>query len=54
MMVEIIDGEIQIDPHFIDGIAQTPANGFDSKWFSQRGIDGMVENVKQYMGKNIV
>ena len=54
MMVEIIDGEIQIDPHFIDGIAQTPANGFDSAWLSQSNINRMVENVKQYMGKNIV
>ena len=54
MMVEIIDGVIQIDPHYIGGIAQTPANGFDSAWLSESNANAMIEMVKQHMGKNIV
>ena len=29
MMVEIINGSLQVDPHTIIGIDQTPSNGFD-------------------------
>ena len=54
MMVEIIDGVIQIDPHYIGGIAQTLANGFDSNYNSWRNINAMIEMVKRHMGKNIV
>ena len=54
MMLEIIDGAIQVDPHFINGISQTPANGFDKFWWDWNDINAMVEIVKQHMmGKNI-
>ena len=53
MMLEIIDGEIQVDPHFINGISQTPANGFDIFWYDWWDINEMVEIVKMHMGKNI-
>ena len=53
MMVEIIDGEIQVDPHFINGISQIPANGFDKYWADWNDINAMVEIVKQHMSKNI-
>ena len=53
MMVEIIDGEIQENPHKISGIAQTLANGFDKKWINWANIYAMLEIVKQHMGKNI-
>ena len=52
MMLEIIDGAIQVDPHKIDGIPQTPANGFDKYWQNWPDINAMVEIVKQHMGKN--
>ena len=54
MMLEIIDGEIQIDPHKINGVSQTPANGFDKKWNNWAVINAMVEIVKQHIGKNTV
>ena len=56
MMLEIIDGAIQVDPHVINGISQTPANGFDKYWADWNDINAMVEIVKQHMamGKNIV
>ena len=54
MMLEIIDGAIQVDPHFIDGISQQPVNGFDKYWADWHDINAMVEIVKQHMGKNIV
>ena len=53
MMLEIIDGAIQVDPNYISGIAQTPANGFDKYWEDWDDINAMVEIVKRYMGKNI-
>ena len=53
MMLEIIDGAIQVDPHFINGISQTPANGFDRYGDDWWDINEMVEIVKQHMGKNI-
>ena len=53
MMLEIIDGAIQVDPHFINGISQTLANGFDKNWANGTDINAMVEIVKQHMGKNI-
>ena len=53
MMLEIIDGAIQVDPNYISGIAQTPANGFDKYWAGSDDINAMVEIVKQHMGKNI-
>ena len=54
MMLEIIDGEIQVDPHKISGVSQTPANGFDKKWANWDVINAMVEIVKQHMGNNTV
>ena len=58
MMLEIIDGEIQVDPHFINGISQTPANGFDKYWADWSDIHLMVEIGKAWtwvtQGKNIV
>ena len=53
MMLEIIDGAIQVDPHFINGISQKPVNGFDKYWADWYDINAMVEIVKQHMGKNI-
>ena len=54
MMLEIIDGAIQVDPHFINGISQTPENSFDNFWYDWWDINAMVEIVKQHMmGKNI-
>ena len=53
MMLEIIDGEIEVDPHFINGISQKPVNGFDKYWAGWHDINAMVEIVKQHMGKNI-
>ena len=53
MMLEIIDGEIQVDPHFINGISQIPANGFDKYWADWHDINAMVQIVKQHMSKNI-
>ena len=53
MMLEIIDGAIQDDPHFINGISQTPANGFNNYWADWHDINAMIEIVKQHMSKNI-
>ena len=54
MILEIIDGAIQVDPHCINGILQTLANGFDKYWAGWDDISAMVEIVKQHMmGKNI-
>ena len=53
MMVEIIDGALQVDPHFINGISQIPANGFDKYWADWHDINAMVQIVKQHMSKNI-
>ena len=50
MMLEIIDGEIQVDPHFINGISQTPDNGFDKFWWDWHDINAMVKIAKDYMG----
>ena len=51
MMLEIIDGVLQVDPHRINGISQTPANGFEKFWYDWWDINAMVEIVKQHMGK---
>ena len=53
MMLEIIDGALQVDPHIIDGYFQTPANGFHKYWKNWNDINAMVEIVKQYMSNNI-
>ena len=53
MMLEIIDGAIQVDPQIINGISQTLANGFDKYWKDWNDINAMVEIVKQHLGKNI-
>ena len=53
MMLEIFGGVLQVDPHFINGISQTPANGFEKYWANWYDINAMVEIVKQHMGKNI-
>ena len=54
MMLEIIDGELQVNPHIINGITQTPVNGFHKYWKNWHDINAMVEIVKQHMGKNIL
>jgi hypothetical protein len=54
MMLEIIDGAVQVDPHVINGISQTPANGFDKWWAGWNDINAMVEIVKQHMGNKIL
>ena len=54
MMLEIIDGALQENPHFINGISQTPANGFDKWWAGWDDINAMVEIVKQHMGNKIL
>ena len=60
MMLEIIDGALQVNHHqltnqvpSINGISQTPANGFDRYGDDWWDINEMVEIVKQHMGKNI-
>ena len=54
MMLEIIDGALQENPHWINGISQTPANGFHKWWAGWNDINAMVEIVKQHMGKNTI
>ena len=57
MMLEIIDGVIQEDPHHINGIYQDSDHGFDAFWYNWNHIHAMVDIVKQHMvssGKNIV
>ena len=54
MMLEIIDGAIQVDPQIINGVSQTMANGFDKYWKNWKDINAMVDIAKQQMGKNIV
>ena len=54
MMLEIIDGALQVNPHFINGISQTPANGFEKYWADWNDINAMVKIVKQHMSKNIL
>ena len=49
MMLEIIDGAIQVDPHFINGISQTPANGFDKHWSDWHDILEMIEIAQQHL-----
>ena len=55
MMLEIIDGALQVDPHLINGISQKHVNGFNNYWHDWYDINAMVEIVKQHMttGKNI-
>ena len=53
MMLEIIDGKIQVDPHIINGIPQTPANGFDIFWYDWWDINEMVEIGKEHMANTI-
>ena len=52
MMVEIINGSIQVDPHTINGIDQTTSNGFNKWWSGWDDINAMLEIAKQYKGKN--
>ena len=52
MMLEIIDGAIQVDPQIINGISQTLANGFDIYWKDWKDINAMIEIAKQQMSKN--
>ena len=51
MMVEINNGSIQMDPHTINGIDQTPSNGFNKWWSGWDDINAMLEIAKQYVGK---
>ena len=53
MMLEIIDGAIQVYPQIINGISQTLANGFDKYWKDWKDINAMIEIAKQQMSKNI-
>ena len=53
MMVEIIDGVLQVDPHKINGIKQLPSNGFDKYWKGWAEINAMIKLVKQHLCKNI-
>ena len=53
MMLEIFGGVLQVDPHFINGISQTPANGFEKYWADWDDINAMVKIVKKHMSKNI-
>ena len=48
MMLEIIDGALQVNPHIINGITQTPVNGFHKYWSGWNDINAMVEIVKQH------
>ena len=54
MMLQIMDGALQVNPHFINGISQIPANGFDKYWADWDDINAMVQIVKQHMSKNIL
>ena len=49
MVLEIIDGAIQTDPHIVNRIAQTPSNGFDKWWKDWEDINGTIEIAKQYL-----
>ena len=51
MMVEVINGVIQEDPHQINGIDQTPKNGFDKYWDDWLDINKMVKLVKNQIGR---
>ena len=51
MMLEMIDGTIPADPHLINGIYQTPSNGFDKYWTGWDDINVMVEIAQQHFGK---
>ena len=53
MMVEIIDGVLQVDPHKINGINQSPSNGFKKWWKNWADINAMIKLVKQHLCKNI-
>ena len=52
MMLEIFGGVLQVNPHFINGISQTLANGFDIYWKDWKDINAMIEIAKQQMSKN--
>ena len=52
MMLEIIDGAIQVDPQIINGFSQTLDNGFDKYWKDWKDINAMIEIAKQQMSKN--
>ena len=51
MMVEIIDGVVQKDPHYISGISQKPSEGFNKYWDDWYDINAMIAIVEQYLGK---
>ena len=51
MMVEVINGIIQEDPHQINGIDQTPQNGFLQYWHDWPDINKMVKLVKNQIGR---
>ena len=52
-MVEVINGVIQEDPHQINGIDQTPINGFLKYWTQYSGIIEMVTLVKNQIGRYV-
>ena len=52
MMIEIINGSIQMDPHTISGIDQSASNGFDKWWSGWDDINAMLEIATQYRSKN--
>ena len=53
MMVEVINGIIQEDPHQINGIDQTPINGFLKYWHDRPDINRMVKLVKNQIGRYV-
>ena len=50
MMLEIINGVLQTDPHKIDGVNQVPDNGFMKYWNGWGQINQMVKLAEDYLG----
>lgn len=49
MIAEIKDGWLQTDPHTINGIAQTPENGFRKYWHDWNDINSMLTVARNFM-----
>ena len=54
MIVEVNYGVVQVNPHYISGIAQTPENGFDKYWADWHDINAMLADVKTQMGMYVL
>ena len=52
MIVEVINNVVIEDPHKIDGLDQTSANGFDNFWIAWWDINEMVAIVKLFLCQN--